>query len=113
MSYKLNRRRLKKITTRLRHLPGGLNFFRYTWNKAYGVFLSSTKSTKVPFPSSIMLEVTNHCNLGCITCPREYAFGEEMDKGTIKLEPMEKIIDEVAPYIDSIGLTGLGETLLY
>ncbi len=113
MSYKLNRRRLKKIYNRLKNLPGGLNFFRYSWNKAYGSFLKASKSTKVPFPSSIMLEVTNHCNLGCITCPREYGFGHAMDKGTIRLESMQKVIDEVAPYIDSIGLTGLGETLLY
>jgi len=113
MSYKLNRRRLKKIYTRLKHLPAGKNFFRYGWNKAHGFFLRISKSTKVPFPSSIMLEVTNHCNLGCITCPREYGYGHAMDKGTIGLESMKKVIDEVAPYIDSIGLTGLGETLLY
>ena len=67
----------------------------------------------MPFTSSIMLEVTNHCNLGCITCPREYGFGDAMDKGSINLEKMKTVIDEIAPYVDSIGLTGLGETLLY
>jgi MoaA/NifB/PqqE/SkfB family radical SAM enzyme len=55
-----------------------------------------------------MFEVTNHCNLGCITCPREYAFGHAMAKGSIDLDKMKKVIDEVAPYIDSIGLTGIG-----
>jgi len=113
MSYKLNRRRLKKIYDRLSHLPGGTNFFRYVRNKAYASYLRSTKSTKVAFPSSIMLEVTNHCNLGCITCPREYDFGKAMDKGSIQFEKMTRVIDEVAPYIDSIGVTGLGETMLY
>src|ERR1700760_1865520 len=113
MSFKLNKRRLKKITNRLKNLPRGVNFFRYSGNKLHGAFLKATRSTKVPFPSSIMLEVTNHCNLGCITCPREYGFGQEMDKGTIDAAQMHKVIDEVAPYIDSIGLTGLGETLLY
>lgn len=113
MSYKINKRRLQKIINRLKKLPGGINFFRYSWNKLNGIFLQSTKSTKVPFPSSIMLEVTNHCNLGCITCPREYGFGHAMDKGTIDLDRMKKVIDEVGPYIDSIGLTGLGETMLY
>jgi radical SAM protein with 4Fe4S-binding SPASM domain len=113
MSYKLNKRRLKKIYSRLKNLPGGINFFKYSFNKIYGAALKLTKSTKVPYPSSIMLEVTNHCNLGCITCPREYAYGHEMDKGTIDSGQMIKVIDEVAPYIDSIGLTGLGETLLY
>lgn len=90
-----------------------MNFFRYGFNKMHGAWLKATGSTKVPFPSSIMLEVTNHCNLGCITCPREYAFGHAMDKGTIDLEKMKKVVDEVGPYVDSIGLTGLGETLLY
>jgi radical SAM protein with 4Fe4S-binding SPASM domain len=113
MSYKLNRRRLKKIINRVKKLPGGVDFFKYGYNKLHGFFLKTTKSTKVPRPSSIMLEVTNHCNLACITCPREYAFGDAMAKGTIEIEKMKKVIDEVGPYIDSIGLTGLGETLLY
>lgn len=113
MSYKINKRRLQKIINRISKLPGGINFFRYCINKANGFFLKTRKSTKVPFPSSIMLEVTNHCNLGCITCPREYGFGQAMAKGTIEIEKMKKVIDEIAPYIDSIGLTGLGETLLY
>ncbi|MFI5133722.1 MAG: radical SAM protein [Chitinophagales bacterium] len=113
MSYKLNKRRLRKIYQRIKNLPGGINFFRYIRNKIYGFFLRISNSTKVPYPSSIMLEVTNHCNLGCITCPREYAYGDAMSKGSIDVDKMKKIVDEVAPYIDSIGLTGLGETLLY
>ncbi len=113
MSYKINRRRLKKIYNRIANLPGGLNFFKYSANKLNGLFLTLIKSTKVPFPSSILLEVTNHCNLACITCPREYDFGLDMDKGMIKSMQLKKVVDEVAPYIDAIGLTGLGETLLY
>ncbi|MEJ0103529.1 MAG: hypothetical protein WDO19_13680 [Bacteroidota bacterium] len=50
--------------------------------------------------------MTNHCNLGCITCPREYDYGKAMDKGTIQFEKMMKVIDEVAPYVDSIGPNG-------
>jgi len=60
-----------------------------------------------------MIEVTNHCKLKCITCPREYTYGEEMDKDYIGLNNLKKIINETYPYIDSIGLTGLGETFLY
>lgn len=97
----------------MKKLPGGINFFKYGWNKFHGFWLKTFNSTKVPYPSSIMLEVTNHCNLGCITCPREYGFGDAMAKGTIGVDNMKKVIDEVGPYIDSIGLTGLGETLLY
>lgn len=65
------------------------------------------------WPSTIMVELTNHCNLACTICPREYRYGKEMDKGMMKPEQAEKIIDEVWPYLDSIGLTGMGETFLY
>jgi MoaA/NifB/PqqE/SkfB family radical SAM enzyme len=109
---KMNRR-WKKALHRLKHLPRGLDFFRYSLNKLHAYYLRRVKSTKVAHPSSIMIEVTNHCNLKCITCPREYAFGEQMDKGSIPLERLKKIVDQAYPYVDSIGLTGLGETMLY
>ena len=98
---------------RLRSLPRGLDFFRYTSNKIYAAWLRTIKSTKVAHPSSIMLEVTNHCNLKCITCPREYQYGEDMDKGFMNIDQLKKVIDQAYPYIDSVGLTGLGETLMY
>jgi radical SAM protein with 4Fe4S-binding SPASM domain len=60
-----------------------------------------------------MLELTNRCNLACTTCPRVYAYGKQMDQGSIKIEQAKKIIDELWPYLDSIGLTGMGETFLY
>jgi len=60
-----------------------------------------------------MIELTNHCNIKCITCAREYAYGDAMAKGFMDFEKFKKIIDEVYPYVDSIGLTGLGETFLY
>jgi len=113
MAFNLNSRRIKKAIRRLKRLPGGLNFFRYFNNKLFAFYLRQTKSTKVAHPSSIMLEVTNHCNLKCITCPLEYQYGEEMEKGFMDFNKLKKIVDETYPYIDSIGLTGLGETLLY
>ena len=98
---------------RLRHLPGGTDLVRYSSNKVHAAWLRSSKSTKVAYPSSIMLEVTNHCNLKCITCPREYLYGEQMAKGFMDINQLKKVVDEVYPYVDSIGLTGLGETLMY
>jgi len=77
------------------------------------VFLQKSKSLSVAYPSSIMIELTNHCNIKCITCAREYAYGDAMAKGFIDFEKFKNIIDEVYPYVDSIGLTGLGETFLY
>lgn len=107
------KRRLKKAYYRIKYLPKGINFFKYTFNKIYAFYLKTIKSTKVAHPSSIMIEVTNHCNLKCITCPREYEFGDQMDKGFVPIENLKKIVDEAYPYVDSIGLTGLGETMLF
>jgi len=36
-----------------------------------------------------------------------------MDKGTMNISNAKKIIDELWPYLDSVGLTGLGETFLH
>jgi MoaA/NifB/PqqE/SkfB family radical SAM enzyme len=36
-----------------------------------------------------------------------------MYKGYMPVENAKKIIDELEPYLDSVGLTGMGETLLY
>jgi radical SAM protein with 4Fe4S-binding SPASM domain len=60
-----------------------------------------------------MIELTDQCNLKCLICPREYDYGKQMDKGYMNFDNFRKVIDEVYPYIDSIGLTGLGETFLY
>ena len=109
----MTRRRLKKMVKRAINLPRGFDFFRYMFNKIHSYYLRKSKSLKVAYPSTIMFEVTNQCNLKCITCPREYLFGEQMDKGYMNYEKLKKIVDEAYPYVDSIGLTGLGETLLY
>lgn len=85
----------------------------YLLNKIKHAYLRFSKSTKVAYPSTIMIELTNHCNLACTICPREYEYGQKMDKGKMDKEQAKKIIDEVYPYLDSIGLTGLGETFLY
>jgi radical SAM protein with 4Fe4S-binding SPASM domain len=113
MANRITRRRLRKAILRLKRLPGGVNFFRYSFNKMHGFWLRMIRSTRVPHPSSIMIEVTNQCNLACITCPREYAYGEKMAKGFMNLDKMKKVVDEAFPYVDSIGLTGLGETFMF
>lgn len=86
---------------------------RYLKNKVTKCKLRATRAVEVAYPSCIMLELTNLCNIRCTTCPRQYAYGHEMDKGFMPLENAKKIVDEVYPYLDSIGLTGLGETVLY
>lgn len=109
----MSQRRLKKAIKRLQNLPRGKDFIDYSLNKAKHYYYGAVSSKKIAYPESIMLEVTNHCNLRCITCPREYAYGHEMDKGFMDIEKLKKVVDEAYPYVDSIGLTGLGETLMY
>ena len=109
----MTKRKLLKALKRIQHLPNGINLLRYSNNKIQTLLLDKSKSLKVANPSSIMIELTNHCNIKCITCAREYAFGDAMAKGFMDFEKFKSIIDEIYPYVDAIGLTGLGETFLY
>jgi hypothetical protein len=109
----MNKRRLKKACKRIAGLPRNKYLLKYILNKAKHLYYKIIRSTKVAYPSTIMLELTNHCNLACTTCPREYDYGKEMDKGMIAINQAKKVIDELWPYLDSIGLTGMGETFLY
>jgi MoaA/NifB/PqqE/SkfB family radical SAM enzyme len=103
----------RKILRRAVGLPGGAQFFRYAANRVAFALATRKRSLKLPHPTSLMLEVTNLCQLHCVTCPREYALGSLMDKGHMGLESAKRLIDQNLVYLDSIGLTGLGETLLY
>ncbi len=109
----MNKRRFKKALIRIKYLPKNRYLFFYLFNKIKHFYFKLTKSTRVAYPSTIMLELTNYCNLACTICPREHAYGKEMDKGNMDIDKAKKIIDEVFPYLDSIGLTGLGETFIY
>jgi len=109
----MKRRRLFKAAKRIRQLPGGLAFVRYTGNKFRHFWLKATRSTRVAKPSTIMLELSAHCNIHCTICPREYEYGHKMDMGFMDREQAKRIIDQTWPYLDSIGLTGMGETFLY
>lgn len=112
---------MAKITKR--HLQLGIQWvkgmrlnhqlWQYLQNQLCWMRLDKRKEVNIPYPTGIMLELGNRCNLHCITCPREYQFGKQMDQGFMPLENAKKIIDELAPCLTSIGLTGLGETLLY
>ena len=109
----MTRRRLSKAIKRLKQLPGGRAFFRYSGNKFHHYRLKARGSTRVAHPSTIMLELSAHCNIHCTICPREYDYGKAMDKGYMDLQQAKRIIDQAWPYLDSIGLTGMGETFLY
>ena len=107
------KRKLYKIFYNASQIRINRDLWRYLRNKVRKFKLRETQSSEVAYPSCVMLELTNYCNIRCITCPRQYAYGHDMDKGFMPLENAKKIVDEIYPYLDSIGLTGLGETLLY
>lgn len=109
----MNRTKLKKAVKRIKNLPRGKYLCLYLFNKLHHFILRIAGSTRVACPSTIMLELNNHCNLHCTTCPREYAYGKQMDKGYMTLEQAKNVVDELWPYLDSIGLTGMGETFLF
>lgn len=106
-----------------RHLRMGLKllknsrldraFFKYIHNHLRWMRFDKETQLSIPYPTGLMLELGNRCNLHCITCPREYIYGKQMDQGFMPLDKAKAIIDELYPYLDSIGLTGLGETFLY
>ncbi|MBS4014703.1 MAG: SPASM domain-containing protein [Bacteroidetes bacterium] len=108
----MNKRRLRKAFKRLAKLPVGMYFFLYAINKFRHFYYKVVRSTKVAYPSTIMLELTNHCNLACTTCPREYDYGKLMDKGVMDVDAAKNVIDKLWPYLDSVGLTGMGETFM-
>ena len=89
------------------------DLLRYVRNRIRRLRLSRDKATVVAHPTNAMIELGNVCNLHCLMCPREFIYGKEMDKGFMPLEKALRIVDELYPYLDSIGLTGLGETILY
>ena len=110
---RLNKRRRKLLYSAIVRTRINTDLFKYIVNRFHILCHNRMKSTRIPHPTNAMVELGNICNLHCLMCPREYQYGVEMDKGFMPLEKAKLIIDELIPYLDSIGLTGLGETLLY
>jgi len=109
----IKKRLLKMIFRRLVHIPKGRNFFKYSINRIGFLINKRRRIPQVKRPTSLMIELTNHCHLKCFICAREYADGKKMNKGHMDLQKFKNLISENHIYLDRIGLTGLGETLLY
>jgi len=109
----LSARIINIVLRRIRHLPRGLDALRYATNAAAFRIARMRRRPALPHPTSLMLEVTNLCQLRCITCAREYSLGKQMDTGHMDLPSAKRLIDESHIYLDSLALTGLGEPLLY
>ena len=113
MMLRLNKRRRVLLKKLIINTKINRDLFLSMRNHIKKLFLNKNKSLKIVYPTNTMLELGNVCNLHCSMCPREYEYGKAMDVGFMPIENFKKIIDELYPYLDSIGLTGLGETLLY
>ncbi|MCK4305189.1 MAG: SPASM domain-containing protein [Candidatus Eisenbacteria sp.] len=107
------KRLLHLILRRATHLPKGKRALDYTLNRMRYQLALRQRKVVLPHPISLMIELTNLCQLKCITCAREYALGQAMDTGNMDLAQAKKLIDESHVFLDRIGLTGLGEPLLY
>ena len=113
MFERINKRRLKLLKKLIFKTRFNADLMRYAINRLHILRLNRLHDTTIAYPTNGMIELGNQCNLHCIMCPREFQYGKEMDKGYMPLERAKQIIDEMYPYLDSIGLTGLGETMLY
>ncbi|MBN2037760.1 MAG: radical SAM protein [Chitinispirillaceae bacterium] len=106
-------RRIKLLLKKASHLPRGTSAVRYALNVLRLMKAKIARDLTQPYPNTLLLEVTNCCQLRCITCAREYRFGKSMAVGHMDLDSAKRVIDEALPYLDKLGLTGLGEPLLY
>lgn len=77
---------------------------------AYRIADMVTRSaTAAASPRNIFIEVTNHCNLLCETCPRTFVTYEEAQ--TLSWENFVAIVDQF-PDMERAVLHGIGEPLL-
>lgn len=110
---KITKRKLGKLLYIIRQTRLNKSTLRFAGNMArqFMAGLRRDAGKDLPYPTTLMLELTNKCNLHCVTCPREYDYGKAMRLGNMEKDLAFKIIDECYPYLQSIGLTGMGETL--
>jgi MoaA/NifB/PqqE/SkfB family radical SAM enzyme len=64
-------------------------------------------------PRSVMIELTNECQLACTTCPRDKIFAKDYDIGTMSLANFKHIFSQFEQSIHTLDLTGLGESLMH
>lgn len=59
-----------------------------------------------------MIELTNHCQLFCITCPRHKKDAFDLELGYMPLDNFKKILSQFEE-LHTVDLTGLGESLMH
>lgn len=111
--FKLNARRRRLLRKYLQGIKINKDTCRFISNHIKWLRFNRERNTKIPHPTNLMLELSARCNLKCVMCARQFQYGQDMDQGFMPLDKAKKIVDSTYPYLTSIGLTGLGETLMY
>ncbi len=62
------------------------------------------------FPLELQLGITNRCNLDCAFCPQRRS---RKPKGEISLELLDSLLEQAAPYVDTVDLSFDGEPFLH
>jgi radical SAM protein with 4Fe4S-binding SPASM domain len=86
-------------------VAGALRWMRQAWQRAPGGMTTA-------FPDTVSVELTDHCNLACPSCPQPHMTGE---KGFMTMDLFRKVVDECCrhPSFTSLVFTGYGEPLLH
>jgi MoaA/NifB/PqqE/SkfB family radical SAM enzyme len=64
-------------------------------------------------PRTVMIELTNECQLACSTCPRDKKDAADYDLGTMSFETFQRVFAGFGDEVDTLDLTGLGESLTH
>ncbi len=62
------------------------------------------------FPLELQLGITNRCNLDCAFCPQRKS---RKPKGEMSLDLLDHLLDQAAPYLDTVDLSFDGEPFLH
>ena len=63
------------------------------------------------FPEVFQVELTNHCPMTCVMCPRTYGMSRSL--GYMEVSVFKEIIDAIAPHTRRIFLHHFGDSLLH
>ncbi|MBN1502054.1 SPASM domain-containing protein [Candidatus Woesearchaeota archaeon] len=77
-----------------------LNNLKYIRNKIFG------------YPSDVMIEPTNACNLSCVLCPCSHKFMKRKS-GFMQLKDYKRIIDKISGMFPKVTLFFAGESFLH
>ncbi len=86
------------------------NSFRAIYDNADSISLLQDKDKLPDFPFLVDVELTNHCNLSCIMCPRH---AMKRDKGFMSEEIFKGVVEECAQRKTPIRLIRFGEPFLH